>query len=193
MILWYVQFLKSKMINIELFSVGSRGEFYLNIASYVSCILRHFVDYGIPLSQIKIVLFLLMLIIVFIFAGQWKARVICSVLILENYPWCVLPLRSIWWTWNIAPLVQSMILKDFFTSFIVESKILRNHWLRNYFVKLVDRGECKIIGTCLTMSGRRIVEFLHKRTRQICSLLAFGKLVSGGFFHCSLLGHLFIA
>jgi hypothetical protein len=44
MILWYVQFLKSKMINIELFSVGSRGEFYLNIASYVSCILCHFVD-----------------------------------------------------------------------------------------------------------------------------------------------------
>ena len=43
MILWYVQFLKSKMINIELFSVGSRCEFYLNIASYVSCILRHFV------------------------------------------------------------------------------------------------------------------------------------------------------
>jgi hypothetical protein len=43
MILWYVQFLKSKMINIELFSVGSRGEFYLNIASYVSCILHHFV------------------------------------------------------------------------------------------------------------------------------------------------------
>jgi hypothetical protein len=48
MILWYAQFLKSKMINIELFSVGSRGEFYLNIASYVLCILRHFVDYGIP-------------------------------------------------------------------------------------------------------------------------------------------------
>jgi hypothetical protein len=43
MILWYVQFLKSKMINIELFSVGSRAEFYLNIALYVSCILRHFV------------------------------------------------------------------------------------------------------------------------------------------------------
>ena len=43
MILWYVQFLKSKMINIELFSVGSRGEFYLNIVSYASCILRHFV------------------------------------------------------------------------------------------------------------------------------------------------------
>ena len=43
MILWYVQFLKSKKINIELFSVGSRGEFYLNIASYVSCILHHFV------------------------------------------------------------------------------------------------------------------------------------------------------
>jgi hypothetical protein len=42
-ILWYVQFLNSKMINIELFSVGSRGEFYLNIASYVSCILCHFV------------------------------------------------------------------------------------------------------------------------------------------------------
>jgi hypothetical protein len=47
------------MINIELFNVGSRGEFYLNIASYVSCILRHFVDYRIPLSQIKIVLFIL--------------------------------------------------------------------------------------------------------------------------------------
>ena len=43
MILWYVQFFKSKMINIELFSVGSRGEFYLNIASYVSCILLHIV------------------------------------------------------------------------------------------------------------------------------------------------------
>ena len=43
MILWYVQFLKSKMINIELFSVGSRDEFYLNIVSYVSCILPHFV------------------------------------------------------------------------------------------------------------------------------------------------------
>jgi hypothetical protein len=43
MILWYVQFLKSKMINIELFSVGSRGKYYLNIESYVSCILRHFV------------------------------------------------------------------------------------------------------------------------------------------------------
>jgi hypothetical protein len=42
MILWYVQFLKNKMINIELFSVGSRSKFYLNIASYVSCILRHF-------------------------------------------------------------------------------------------------------------------------------------------------------
>jgi hypothetical protein len=46
----------------------------------------------------------------------------------------------------------------------VKSKILRNHWLRNYFVKLVDRDECKIIGTRLTMFGRRIVEFLHKRT-----------------------------
>ena len=32
---------KSKIINIELFSVGSHGEFYLNIASYESCILRH--------------------------------------------------------------------------------------------------------------------------------------------------------
>ena len=105
MILWYVQFLKSKMINIELFSVGSRGKFYLNIASYVLCILRHFVDYRIPFSQIKIVLFILAnreclirrrccINIVFIFAGQWKARVICGVLILENYPWCVLPLRS---------------------------------------------------------------------------------------------------
>jgi hypothetical protein len=69
--------------------------------------------------------------------------------------------------WNIAPLVLSTILKDFFTSFIVKSKILRNHWLRNYFVKLVDRGECKIIGTRLTMFGRRIVEFLHKCTCQI--------------------------
>ena len=49
------------MINIELFSVGSHGEFYLNIVSYVSCIIRHFVDYGIPLSQIKIVLFILTL------------------------------------------------------------------------------------------------------------------------------------
>jgi hypothetical protein len=90
MILWYVQFLKSKMINIELFRVGSRGEFYLNIASYVSCILRHFVVYGIPLSQIKIVLFILAnreclirrwhcINIVFIFAGQWKASYLrCS-------------------------------------------------------------------------------------------------------------------
>jgi hypothetical protein len=42
-ILWYVQFLKSKMITIE-FSVGSRDEVYLNNASYIlSCILRHFV------------------------------------------------------------------------------------------------------------------------------------------------------
>ena len=60
-----------------------------------------------------------------------------------------------------------MILKDFFTSFIVESKMLRNHWLRNYFVKFVGRGECKIIWTRLTMFGRQIVEFLHKRTHQI--------------------------
>ena len=73
--------------------------------------------------------------------------------------------------WNIAPLVLSTILKDFFTSFIVESKILQNHWLRNYFVKLVERDECKIIGTCLMMFGRRIVEFLHKHTWQIFSLL----------------------
>jgi hypothetical protein len=43
MILWYVQFLKSKMINIELFSVGSRNKFYLNIALYVSCILRRLI------------------------------------------------------------------------------------------------------------------------------------------------------
>jgi hypothetical protein len=85
--------------------------------------------------------------------------------------------------WNIAPLVLSTILKDFFASFIVESKILRNHWLRNYFVKLVDRGECKIIGTHLTMFGRRNVEFLHKRSSQIFSLLAFGELASGGFIH----------
>jgi hypothetical protein len=46
-----------------------------------------------------------------------------------------------------------------------------------------DRDECKIIRTRLTMFGHRIVEFLHKRTRQICSLLAFGRLVNGGFFH----------
>ena len=107
-ILWYVQFLKSKIINIELFSVGSRCEFYLTIVLYVSCILRHFVDYGIPLSQIKIVLFILAnreclirrrrcINIVFIFVGQWKAQVICGILILENYPWYVLPLRSKYW------------------------------------------------------------------------------------------------
>ena len=78
-----------------------------------------------------------------------------------------------WRTWNIAPLVLSTSLKDFFTSFIVESKFLWNRWPRNYFVKLVDRGECKIIGTRLTMFGRRIIEFLHKRTCQMFSLLAF--------------------
>jgi hypothetical protein len=39
-----------KMINIGLFSVGSRGEFYLNITSYVSCILRHFVLFCAPLT-----------------------------------------------------------------------------------------------------------------------------------------------
>jgi hypothetical protein len=68
---------------IELFSVGSRSEFYLNIASYrvFYAILFYFVDYGIPLSQIKIVLFILAyreclirrrrcIKIVFIFAGQ---------------------------------------------------------------------------------------------------------------------------
>jgi hypothetical protein len=72
-------------------------------------ILFYFVDYGIPLSQIKIVLFILAnreclirrrrcINIVFIFAGQWRlARVICGVLILENYPWYVLPLRSKYW------------------------------------------------------------------------------------------------
>ena len=38
---------------IELFSVGSRSEFYLNIASYrvFYAILFYFVDYGIPLSN----------------------------------------------------------------------------------------------------------------------------------------------
>ena len=67
-----------------------------------------FVDYRIPLSQIKIVLFILAnreclirrwrcINIIFIFGGQWKARVICGVLILENYPWCVLPLPSKYW------------------------------------------------------------------------------------------------
>jgi hypothetical protein len=71
-------------------------------------ILFYFVDYGIPLSQIKIMLFIVAIReclirwqrcinIVFIFAGQWKLRDICGVLILENYPWCVLPLRSKYW------------------------------------------------------------------------------------------------
>jgi hypothetical protein len=71
-------------------------------------ILFYFVDYGIPLSQINIMLFILAnreclirwwrcINIIFIFAGQWKARVIGGVLILENYPWCVLPLRSKYW------------------------------------------------------------------------------------------------
>ena len=46
-----------------------------------------------------------------------------------------------------------------------------------------DRDECKIIRTRLMMFGRQIVEFLHKRTRQMFSLLAFGELVNGGFFH----------
>ena len=35
------------------------------------------------------------------------------------------------------------------------------------------------------MFGRQIVEFLQKRTRRICSLLAFGELASGSFFHCT--------
>jgi hypothetical protein len=83
--------------------------------------------------------------------------------------------RYKWVGKSLAPLVLSTILKDFFTSFIVESDILRNHWLRNYFVKLVDRGECKIVVTRLMMFGRRIVEFLHKWTRLIFSLLAFGE------------------
>jgi hypothetical protein len=38
------------------------------------------------------------------------------------------------------------------------------------------------------MFGRWIVEFLHKRTRQICSLLAFGELTSSGFFHWEIIG-----
>jgi hypothetical protein len=59
------------------------------------------------------------------------------------------------------------------------------------FIKLVDRGECKIIGTRLTMFSRRIVEFLHKRTRRICSLLAFGELASSGFFHCIYVQYLY--
>ena len=42
------------------------------------------------------------------------------------------------------------------------------------------------MGTRLKLFGRRIVEFLHKRTHQIVSLLAFGELASGGFFHCSI-------
>jgi hypothetical protein len=54
MILWYVQFLKSKMINIELFSVGSHGEFYLNITLYVSCILCHFVSIHIRDNFLKL-------------------------------------------------------------------------------------------------------------------------------------------
>ena len=80
----------------------------LNYSVLEITILFYFVDYRIPLSQIKIVLFILAnreclirrrrcINIVFIFAGQWKARVICSVLILENFPWCVLPLWSKYW------------------------------------------------------------------------------------------------
>ena len=81
---------------------------------YFYAILFYFVDYGIPLSQITIVLFILAnreclirrrrcINILFIFAGQWKARVICGVLILENYPWCVLPLRSKYWKRDRLP------------------------------------------------------------------------------------------
>ena len=87
MILWYVQFLKSKMINIELFSVGSRSKFYLNIALYVSCILLHFVLFfwlwNSPFWNKDRVIYIsqsLMLIrqqrcinIVFIFVGQCKS------------------------------------------------------------------------------------------------------------------------
>jgi hypothetical protein len=47
--------------------------------------------------------------------------------------------------------------------------------LTEKLLRRVDWGKCKIIGTRLTMFGRRIVEFLHKRTRQIFSLLAFGE------------------
>jgi hypothetical protein len=65
--------------------------------------------------------------------------------------------------------------EGFLHIFYCRIKNLQNHWLRNYFIKLVDRGECKIIWTRLTMFGRRIVEFLHKRTRQIFSLLTFGE------------------
>jgi hypothetical protein len=54
---------------------------------YFYAILFYFVEYGIPLSQIKIVLFILAnreclirrrrcINILFIFAGQWKARVV---------------------------------------------------------------------------------------------------------------------
>jgi hypothetical protein len=92
-------------------------------------ILFYFADYGIPLSQIKIVLFILAnrkclirwrccINIVFIFAGQWKARVICGVLILENYPWCVLPLQSKCWKrdrlleWKLKRAIQSLLVYD---------------------------------------------------------------------------------
>jgi hypothetical protein len=41
----------SKIRTLQLFSVGSCDEFYLNIASYVSCILRHFVLFCFPFSN----------------------------------------------------------------------------------------------------------------------------------------------
>jgi hypothetical protein len=41
------------------------------------------------------------------------------------------------------------------------------------------------------MFGRRNVEFLHKRSSRIFSLLAFGELASGGFFQKQCKGSIF--
>ena len=98
---------------------------------YFYAILFYFVDYGIPLSQIKIVLFILAnreclirrrrcINILFIFAGQWKARVICGVLILENYPWCVLPLRSKYWKRDRLPSLSAYDKEHLYLNFLTK-------------------------------------------------------------------------
>ena len=110
---------------------------------YFYAILFYFVDYGIPLSQIKIVLFILAnreclirrrccINILFIFAGQWKARVICGVLILENYPWCVLPLRSKYWKRDRLPSLSVYDKEHLYLNFL--TKIFQKSSLipRNY-------------------------------------------------------------
>jgi hypothetical protein len=82
---------ESEILSRHLRGVGSRGEFYLNNASYIlSCILCHFVlfcwlwnspfsnkDRVIYISQSRMPIRQRRCInILFIFAGQWKARVI---------------------------------------------------------------------------------------------------------------------